>query len=434
MLQDDGGKAGSVMLTPKTESSNDRTLSTLKVLLVSAVPPSTQYTGALMLHSLCQTLKPEQLSCFGIITPSLNTDIHEQWSSIPYRYRFKPTESQVRRLPGRLGALESFLKEELINAVAIPKLGREIIEFAHYTGASLIWCTLEGQTLIRVAEYLQNNTPLPIVTQVWDPPGWWLRDNNVDGWSHKKVITQFGRVLTKSKAVAVASWSMEEEYKKAFKCNAISVIPGMPENLAKNCNSVRESQNIFRIGFAGQFYSRKEWEFLLGTLESMNWTIGEKKIEIKVLGKTCSGQAFGPANIHYLGWRDQEESLAILADCDILYCPYWFDSIHETEARLSFPSKLTTYLASGKAVLFHGPAYSSPSRFLAKWDAAAQCNVLEKQTLSSLLIELAEKPEMRKKFQKNGNKAFRAELTNEKMHSQFVKALKNGMKSGFGTE
>jgi hypothetical protein len=43
------------------------------------------------------------------------------------------------------------------------------------------------------------------------------------------------------------------------------------------------------------------------------------------------------------------------------------------EANLSFPSKLTSYIASGRPVLFHGRADSSPARFLRQNGAAFFC-------------------------------------------------------------
>lgn len=397
---------------------------TPRILLVSAVPPSTQYTGALMLLSMCKGLAPQQLSCFAVLTPSVRSEIHPDWEHIDYKHRPKPVESRRRFLPGKLGALENYAKEQLCAFSEIPALGKEIIQFAKKNRAEVIWLTLEGQTLIRLADYLQENLPLPMVTQIWDPPGWWLRDNNVDGWSQKVILQQFGKVLQKSRAVAVTSSAMEEEYKNAYQCNAVSVIPGLPAQWAKDPNNVNETSDRFVIGFAGQFYSRDEWDCLISTLDSMNWAYQNRKIEIRVLGKNCVGETLGPANIRYQGWLDQENSIEALSKCDVLYCPYWFHELYRTEARLSFPSKLTTYLAAGKAVLFHGPPYASPSRFLSKWDAGAQCNELSNEKLQKELLHLMDNPEHRKQLQINAHNAFKNELTEEFMRSNFLRALK----------
>lgn len=401
---------------------------TTRILLVSAVPPSAQYTGGLMLHSMCKAISPDSLSCFAVLTPSVRPEIHSDWQHIKYKHRPKPTESRLRYLPSKLGALESFAKEQICSSLEIPAIGKEIIEFARANRAELIWLTLEGQTLIRIADYLQENLPLPMVTQIWDPPGWWLRDNNVDGWSQNIVLKQFGKVLQKSQAVAVASWAMEEEYKDAYACNAISVIPGIPKAWARDPNQISAKNETFVIGFAGQFYSRNEWNCLLATLDAMNWAYQGRKIEIRVLGKNCVGETPGPANIRYLGWLDQENSITALSNCDVLYCPYWFHELHRTEARLSFPSKLTTYLAAGKAVLFHGPDYSSPSQFLSKWDAGAQCNDLSTESLKAVLINLISNSDYRKHIQLNGHNAFNTELTDERMRSKFLKTLEMSSK------
>jgi hypothetical protein len=56
---------------------------------------------------------------------------------------------------------------------------------------------------------------------------------------------------------------------------------------------------------------------------------------------------------------------------------------------MCFPTKLSTYLASGRPVLFHGPADSSPSHFLRRFPAGLCCDSLETSKIIDCLHKLA---------------------------------------------
>ncbi len=395
-----------------------------KVLLLSAVPPSSKYTGALMLHSMCRALPSDKLACFAVLTPGMDSEIHQDWRSIPYTHRQKPSESQIRHFPLHLGVLESYIKEQSTAAFAIPKLTKEILTFAETTGAGTIWCTLEGQTMIRLALALQKQLPLPMVAQIWDPPGWWLRDNNVDKFSRKKVLSDFADVLSNSKTTtAAASWAMAEQYKKDYGCNAIPVVPGLPKDWACPPSAGLNDSTTLTIGFAGQLYSSDEWNCLMSALESKGWMIEGRRVEVRALGRTFGINAKGERNIRFYGWRSQQESIEILSSCDVLYCPYWFSPQFETESRLSFPSKLTSYLATGRPVIFHGPSYASPSRFLQENNAALQCNSLNQKSLIEALRTLVSDSTLYQNLAANGAAAFHGHLTEQHTQTQFLKAI-----------
>ena len=128
-------------------------------------------------------------------------------------------------------------------------------------------------------------------------------------------------------------------------------------------------------------------------------------------------------NIEFLGWRSQEETLNIFANSDLLYCPYWFDPAYEVEARLSFPSKLTTYLASGRPVLFHGPAFASPALFLEQNKAAFFCYALDGKIIIEKLNEIITDGELYRLISRNGRLAFDRFLTTDCMRQAFDQLL-----------
>lgn len=394
-----------------------------RVLLLSVVPPNVHYTGALMLHSLCDALNPETLSCFSIISPQLNSEIHDQWKNIKYKFLHKPREAKTRLLPGKLGSYECFLKEEYTKKVSIPKIVSAVKQFIAENQPDVIWCTLEGQTMIRVAAHIQRQVAIPMVTQVWDPPTWWLRDNGVDGWSQQKILATFEQVLKGSKTVAAASWAMAEKYRRDYQCNVIPVVPGIPESWALEARQKIADPNKLIIGFAGQIYSQTEWESLLCALEKLDWNLDGRSVELRIFGHACRLNATGPCQISYMGWYSQQQTIKELSACDILYCPYWFAPEFRQEASQSFPSKLTSYLASGVPVLMHSPEYASPASFLQQHDAAFACNHLEIAAICEILKSIVRDENRYRQVALNGSKAFRNYLTIDLMRSHFLKAL-----------
>jgi glycosyltransferase involved in cell wall biosynthesis len=117
------------------------------------------------------------------------------------------------------------------------------------------------------------------------------------------------------------------------------------------------------------------------------------------------------ARIEFLGWHSQVETIELLSEADILYCPYWFDPVFVTEARLCFPSKLITYLAAGRPVLFHGPSYASPARFLKEHNAALFCHSLVPSEVAAALQLLVLDKDLYRQTADNGRKAFEEHLT-----------------------
>ncbi len=124
--------AGATRNTFNEVDRNSRPAKVGKVLLLSSVPPSSKYTGALMLHSMCRALPSDKLACFAVLTSGMNSEIHPDWKGIPYVHRQKPSESQLRHFPLHLGVVESYLKEQATAKFATAKLTKEVLSFVFF--------------------------------------------------------------------------------------------------------------------------------------------------------------------------------------------------------------------------------------------------------------------------------------------------------------
>ena len=120
---------------------------------------------------------------------------------------------------------------------------------------------------------------------------------------------------------------------------------------------------------------------------------------------------------------DHYRQCKLLSEADLLYCPYWFDPVFETEARLSFASKLTTYFAAGRPVLFHGPDYAAPAAFLKENDAGFICNSNNQPRIIDALNTLAADEELCFRLASNARLAFDKHLTLDTLRSKFAEFL-----------
>ena len=179
----------------------------------------------------------------------------------------------------------------------------------------------------------------------------------------------------------------------------------------------------FTIGMAGQIYAEREWDALVKALETNGWRIAGRDVTIRHIGRPVDVRVEWADRIEECGWQSQEETIRLLSETDLAYCPYWFDPAFEEAARLSFPSKLTTYFAAGVPVLFHGPEYASPARFIREHQAGLCCHSVDSDEIVKVLVDLIESPSINKTIAENGRRAFEEYLTTTALRRSFMRFL-----------
>jgi hypothetical protein len=202
---------------------------------------------------------------------------------------------------------------------------------------------------------------------------------NLEADQHSHCITkrEFERVLLMSDRCGVTSEWMGEEYRERYGVEPVVLIHGIHPNMKKSPTEELVSNKKFTIGFAGSLYAIHEWQALISALSKVKWHIEGRDVNIRFLGAKAPPSLHNSMPIEYLGWRSVEETVKLMSEVDIVYLPYWFDESHSLSVRLCFPTKLPTYLAAGKPVLFHGPRDSSPARFFRRFPVGLCCHSLE---------------------------------------------------------
>jgi glycosyltransferase involved in cell wall biosynthesis len=362
------------------------------------------------------------------VNPILKVRISPDLAWVPIEYHNKPREMALRALPGRLGALSAFALESYHSIVEERRIAEKAIGFGRRFQADVLWSVLQGQTMIRLAQRISSGLGIKLFTQVLDPPNWWMRHHKVDRFSRDRVLELFEKTLRNSAGCAAASWAMAEKYSRDYGTRTVVCIPSLDKSMALPPARTLRPGNDLIIALAGQIYATDAWRGLITALDSVNWTVCGRDVGIRLLAsKSTFHDAIrytnGRMRIEFLGWNSQSETIRLLAESDILYCPYWFDRNFELEACLSFPAKVTTYLAAGRPVLFHGPHYASPARFLIENKAGLCCHSLEPRTIIDACEQLCSDVDFYQELTKNGRAAFEKYLTISSLRKNFADFL-----------
>lgn len=395
----------------------------MKYLLITDVPPCQNYTAGLVLERLVRFLDPKQLAICTVVNKALAPDVS---SDIAPHILFnidKPRERAFRFPLGMVGSATSYMYE-LAQEGTIHILASRIAELAVKEKIDALWVVLQGQTMVRLARLLSAKLRIPLYIQVWDPFGWWLRENNIDKLTSKRLLNTFDDVLRSSSCCATASWAMSTHYEEKYKIRTKPVIAGLPAQLArKPAEEPGSSRGDYVIGMAGQFYAENEWSAFIQALHLNDWKINGRSVRVRVLGAGFKHYTHVPCNFEYFGWRTQEETIDLLSDVDLLYLPYWFSEDFREESSLSFPSKLVTYFAAGRPVFFHGPEYASPAKYLQNHASGVMCHSQDPSVILQKLSSLFEDNNFYADLSQRGHDCFIKDFTLESMRRNFYEFL-----------
>ncbi len=362
----------------------------MKILLLSDIPPCENLTAGLVLSALVRFVPKESICFYIVLNPIIDIKLNPEFANIPMRLETKPNENwnflPQRRGLNKLSRLITFAGEKVNEQFIVSKRIKDAIEFGKSQNVDRVWAVLQGQTTIRMAEAVAKGLEVPLHTHVWDPFSWWADAHALDRVTKNRVQKQFNKAIKASQFVATASKPMAELYHSEFGVNSVPVIASHPIELAKSPVTELTNDEGILIGMAGQFYASKEWECLIKMLECSNWRLNNKKVKLIVLGPQKPPGEYLDTNVKYLGWKDQKDAAYILSLCDILYCPYPFDKKLKEVSTFSFPSKFVLYLAAGRPIVFHGPDYASPTKYIAD----KQCGVVVGSLLPTTLYNTLE--------------------------------------------
>lgn len=345
------------------------------VLLLLSRAPQAMHGGDVLLRDLLRSFPRQRLHCIALSPEALRSHPHNL-EGFPVTYVRCPRESGIGRLGPRVARMSSTVPHLYVKLVAVPALVKQAARIGLEKGVDVVWTVLNRPTVIHAAQPLARALGTPLISSVWDPPERLAVTLGMGSLPSRSLLKSFGSALRASVACSVISENMKEEYQRQYNVKALIMRHGVHPNLVRPpAKEIGEDRIV--IGIAGSIYAEREWQAFLSALASVDWSIGKRQVVVKVLSSNFDIRAENKMHVEYLGWRSFEETIAIMSQVDITYIPYWFERSQSPAARLSFPTKLATYLAAGRPVLYHGPQESSVAQFIARFSVGLSCHSLQ---------------------------------------------------------
>ena len=129
----------------------------VKILLLTDVPPCTNYTAGMVLSQIIKMLPIGSVACFSAVNPDIQNFAEDpELAWMPLEYAAKPRENGFSAgIPMRW--LLSYMAERARLATAIPDLMRRIIDFGKRQKVDAVWAVLQGQTMVRLSHRVADD-------------------------------------------------------------------------------------------------------------------------------------------------------------------------------------------------------------------------------------------------------------------------------------
>ena len=390
-----------------------------KMLLVTGVSPGRGAVGREYLRAACRLLPPESLSVFSFDPEGAQTAVAEL-AAMRTHLEPPPDES------GAAGPGEGrwrwirHLGERSIERYEIPPLIEKIAAFGRRGEVDRLWVPLHSPTTIRVAGPVAAALGVPLIATVWDPPNYKLRQFGLGRRMRRALSRKFDATVRSAVACGVASDPMRDLYRRLYGTRAVTLILGAPRP-----GGLAEPTDVgpFRLGFAGNLYAKKEFDALLEALDRNGWKIEDRDVRLELFGDHTTVAAAAPDRIRSHGWLDPAESVRGLSACHATYLPYWFARRRREVVEVSFPGKLALYAAARTPVLFHGPSYSCPVRFLERFPLGRVCATLNPDAIATTLGAMIRDQAWHSRAREACDRAYDAELSATVFRSRFAQLL-----------
>ena len=387
-----------------------------RVLLLADNFPSNNYSGGVVSQQLCYYMLEENCKLFAAIVkhPTIAEETDEFIISHITKIEFeKPTENS-----------DDFATYQ----TALNRIISQIIKFVSDNHIDIIWCPVQGETILRILSALQKKfrRKIRFVTQIWDPIEWPLYELRYSESDSAAIIKLFDTAMRASDYILTASEPMNKLYQSKYNVPCSAIYASYRSNTYYPSSPNPSSEKTFTILLAGQAYASKGLFALIKALEQMHWHYSDKEIFIRYFGANYSTIDYD--NHHIIAEKYLPQDLLIEEEkkADLLYCSYYFDDVpalHKVSME-SYPSKIITYIPSGTPILIHSDSTSSVYRDFKKHQCGFLLDSLNpSDIITSLKSIINASPAEITRVTKNADKLFNKYFTRERNKKVFLTAL-----------
>ncbi len=356
--------------------------------VVSGSVPGDRHVGELLLAGMIEQLPEVEFAFCGVTGQPGDSD--HAYGHCKIEYLAPPLELIHRPDAGPLRTSLNSVRRIWTYERFARQTSLELQKFLSRGDVNPVWIIADSAAVIDCLYYAWCRRNFPFRLQVWDDVRHLTSLKHLDRFSANRVFQRFQCLLRNACDVAVIGEQMASEYLSLGAKHCRVIRHGLPN--AVQIAELRQPSETFRIGFCGSAYASDAWKTLLRALDNLRWSFLSRPVELWVVGSDVNFSAGCPTNARFWGRRSVDETTQLMADCDLLYMPQSFQKHHDALTRWSFPTKLSTYVATGRPVLFHTPAWGSLHSFAHEHGFHLLCDSLNFKELVGVLRSLETKP------------------------------------------
>jgi len=379
-----------------------------RLLIVTTTLPGEANVGGLVLGDLLADYPQEKYQLAHLVPPETDSAVND--ISVP--------AWAARKLEGKLDSIKAHTQFVSTFVPGTRLAADALLAAIDRFEPDKVWLILDTPAAIMVAGALVEKSDVPILSLVWDAPDYLLIQGAFGRMSRHVVLDNFAAVLSKSEKIAVVSDAMQEGYEAEFGRPCVILRHGLTAASRRAAATALHSDNELLIGFAGGLYAKDAWSAFLAALDSIEWKVGKRQIRLRLMGESFVVKSKCAARVEYLGYRDSIQTAELLAECDVNYLPQPFQERLKSLAEFAFPTKLSTYVTTGRPVLVHAPPYGSLRRFCERHQIGAVVDSLEPHAIAAAIDTLVSE-EAYQKASANAARVAEKELGAEQFHAAF---------------
>jgi glycosyltransferase involved in cell wall biosynthesis len=300
-----------------------------------------------------------------------------------------------RHLPARpaLGRLETTRANAYLGALELacgPALARRLESLFMEHEVSVVH-GVGHSTTFWWAFVASRRRRLPYLLSVHDDLRWSLAGRPEQRFG----AARLARVWREADERFVIGEEMGQEYDRRYGARPYSIVTDAAGAVA--AGPPHRSPDGLRVYFMGAFHLsyRRNLDCLLAALDSavVRRAFGVVSMRLRC-GAIPDYRLDARVSVEVLPFEKESALQRDLEQADALYLPLPFEYRQRDFVRLSFSTKLVTYLASGLPIVYHGPAAAAAARLLADHDAAVVVTSLDPDDIASALIEARERADV----------------------------------------
>ena len=376
------------------------------VLLVLGGEPWQQNGGGVFIEQMSKAVSGRVVHLSVALGGGEHSRADWPWDHLSLEAR-RPVRGmgKLRRLSSRFA---SFLEWNVIRRRELRAgIARQAAQLREL-GIGRVVYFLNSIEILELAPMLNEVLGVPYSTMEWD-----LIELAIDQLPSRRVRDRLSdaAVSLRSGAVSrgVASEGMVAMYRERWGLDS-SVLR---QTIVPAIHPAKRASEAFVIGLCGTMIVPTEFRAFLEGLDLLGWEVDGRPIEFLWIGEPRPDQRELHPRIRSTGWVSHARSLELLSKVDLGYSGLWFADERRPWVETSFPSKIISYLSAGVPVLYHGPAYGTPAKFMDAFRVGFGCHVLEPESIAETVAGIVRAPEALDVARDEAARAIQREFTPE---------------------